>query len=292
MLHLRFFTPFVFRSAMELVQVKNLRKSYADYQRDPFVAVESLSFSARAGEVFGLLGPNGAGKTTALRILATVLQPTSGQAFISNFDVVSQAEMVRCSIGFVSNNTAIYERMTAWEMVEFFGRLYCVPISRLRERMETLFVQLKMTDFRDCPGARMSTGMKQKVSIARALIHDPPVLIFDEPTLGLDVLATRALHQIIIDLRDQGKCILFSTHIMREVERLCDRVAIMNRGQVLDSGSLPELSDRHKTSDFEELFYQLIMASEQSRSKAANRGIWFEDLGVPGVAPMNTAGGM
>ncbi|MBU6238598.1 MAG: ATP-binding cassette domain-containing protein [Planctomycetes bacterium] len=277
---------------MELVQVKNLRKSYADYQRDPFVAVESLSFSAKAGEVFGLLGPNGAGKTTALRILATVLQPTSGQAFISNFDVVSQAEMVRCSIGFVSNNTAIYERMTAWEMVEFFGRLYCVPISRLRERMESLFVQLKMTDFRDCPGARMSTGMKQKVSIARALIHDPPVLIFDEPTLGLDVLATRALHQIIIDLRDQGKCILFSTHIMREVERLCDRVAIMNRGQVLDSGSLPELSDRHKTSDFEELFYQLIMASEQSRSKAATRGIWFEDLGVPGVAPMNTAGGM
>ncbi len=277
---------------MELVQVKNLRKSYADYQRDPFVAVESLSFSAKAGEVFGLLGPNGAGKTTALRILATVLQPTSGQAFISNFDVVSQAEMVRCSIGFVSNNTAIYERMTAWEMVEFFGRLYCVPISRLRERMESLFVQLKMTDFRDCPGARMSTGMKQKVSIARALIHDPPVLIFDEPTLGLDVLATRALHQIIIDLRDQGKCILFSTHIMREVERLCDRVAIMNRGQVLDSGSLPELSDRHKTSDFEELFYQLIMASEQSRSKAATRGIWFEDLGMPGVAPMNTAGGM
>jgi sodium transport system ATP-binding protein len=277
---------------MELVQVKDLRKSYADYQRGPFVAVESLSFSAKAGEVFGLLGPNGAGKTTALRILATVLQPTSGQAFISNFDVVSQAEMVRCSIGFVSNNTAIYERMTAWEMVEFFGRLYCVPISRLRERMETLFVQLKMTEFRDCPGARMSTGMKQKVSIARALIHDPPVLIFDEPTLGLDVLATRALHQIIIDLRDQGKCILFSTHIMREVERLCDRVAIMNRGQVLDSGSLPELSDRHKTSDFEELFYQLIMASEQSGSKAATRGIWFEDLGTPGVAPMNTAGGM
>ncbi len=282
----------IFRFAMELVQVKNLRKSYADYQRDPFVAVESLSFSAKAGEVFGLLGPNGAGKTTALRILATVLQPTSGQAFISNFDVVSQAEMVRCSIGFVSNNTAIYDRMTAWEMVEFFGRLYCVPISRLRERMEVLFAQLKMTDFRDCPGARMSTGMKQKVSIARALIHDPPVLIFDEPTLGLDVLATRALHQIIIDLRDQGKCILFSTHIMREVERLCDRVAIMNRGQVLDSGSLSELSERHKTSDFEELFYQLIMASEQSRSRAAKSGIWFEDLGMPGVAPINTTGGM
>lgn len=277
---------------MDLVQVQNLRKSYADFQSDPFIAVESLSFTAKAGEVFGLLGPNGAGKTTALRILATVLQPTSGQAFISNFDVVSQAEMVRCSIGFVSNNTAIYERMTAWEMVEFFGRLYCVPISRLRERMELLFTRLKMNDYRDCPGARMSTGMKQKVSIARALIHDPPVLIFDEPTLGLDVLATRALHQIILDLRDQGKCILFSTHIMREVERLCDRVAIMNRGQVLDSGSLSELSDRHKTSDFEELFYQLIMSSEQSSASGATRGIWIENFGFPSISPSNTSEGM
>jgi sodium transport system ATP-binding protein len=277
---------------MELVQVKNLRKSYADYQRDPFVAVECLSFTVKAGEVFGLLGPNGAGKTTALRILATVLQPTSGQASISNFDVVSQAELVRCSIGFVSNNTAIYDRMTAWEMVEFFGRLYCVPLAVLRERMETLFLQLKMNDFRDFPGARLSTGMKQKVSIARALIHDPPVLIFDEPTLGLDVLVTRSLHQIILDLKEQGKCILFSTHIMREVERLCDRVAIMHRGQVLDSGSLTELADRHRTSDFEELFYQLIMKSERDKAKEAKRGIWFDDLGLPGTSPSNAAEGL
>jgi sodium transport system ATP-binding protein len=278
--------------SMELVQVRNLRKSYADYQRDPFIAVENLSFTAKAGEVFGLLGPNGAGKTTALRILATVLLPTSGQASISNFDVVSQAEMVRCSIGFVSNNTAIYDRMTAWEMVEFFGRLYCVPLSILRNRMETLFTQLQMNEFRDIPSARLSTGMKQKVSIARALIHDPPVLIFDEPTLGLDVLVTRSLHQIILNLKEQGKCILFSTHIMREVERLCDRVAIMHRGQVLDSGSLAELSDRHKTSDFEELFYQLIMNSERDKSQASKRGIWFENLGFPGSSPSQAAEGM
>lgn len=277
---------------MELVQVKNLHKSYTDYQREPFVAVESLSFTARAGEVFGLLGPNGAGKTTALRILATVLQPTSGQAFISNFDVVSQAEMVRCSIGFVSNNTAIYERMTAWEMVEFFGRLYGVPLSRLRERMGLLFKQLKMNDFRDQPGARMSTGMKQKVSIARALIHDPPVLIFDEPTLGLDVLATRALHQIILELRDQGKCILFSTHIMREVERLCDRVAIMNRGQVLDTGSLSDLSERHATSDFEELFYQLIIESERHSATESSTCVWIENSGMRGISPIGTREGL
>jgi sodium transport system ATP-binding protein len=266
---------------MELVQVSNLRKSYSDYQRDPFVAVDSLTFSARAGEVFGLLGPNGAGKTTALRILATVLQPTSGQAFVSNFDVVSQAELVRCSIGFVSNNTAIYDRMTAWEMVEFFGRLYRVPLMSLHERMERLFSQLNMNEFRDVPGARLSTGMQQKVSIARALIHDPPVLIFDEPTLGLDVLVTRSLHRIILELKEQGKCILFSTHIMREVERLCDRVAVMHRGHVLAMGTLPDLADQHGMSDFEELFYQLIMDSERRHSNEKPDAVWIEDLGIP-----------
>jgi sodium transport system ATP-binding protein len=270
-----------FKSAMELVQVRNLRKSYSDHQREPFVAVDCLNFNARAGEVFGLLGPNGAGKTTALRILATVLQPTSGQAFVSNFDVVTQAEMVRCSIGFVSNNTAIYDRMTAREMVEFFGRLYCVPSLLLQERIEKLFSQLNMNDFRDVPGAKLSTGMKQKVSIARALIHDPPVLIFDEPTLGLDVLVTRSLHNIILELKEQGKCILFSTHIMREVERLCDRVAVMHRGHVLDSGTLEELASRHHTSDFEELFYQLIMQYERCRQSGNLGSCWVEELGLP-----------
>ncbi len=250
---------------MDLVQVKNLRKTYSDHAREPYVAVDRLTFSARAGEVFGLLGPNGAGKTTALRILATVLQPSSGSAFISSFDVTTQAEMVRYSIGFVSNNTAIYDRMTPWEFVQFFGRLYGVSREVLDERIERLFVQLNMNEFRDVPGARLSTGMKQKVSIARALVHDPPVLIFDEPTLGLDVLVTRSLHNIILELRALGKCILFSTHIMREVERLCDRVAIMHRGIVLDSGSLEELAVRHGTSDFEEMFYRLIMDSEQNQ---------------------------
>lgn len=265
---------------MELVQVKNLCKAYTDSVRKPFIAVDQLTFSAHAGEVFGLLGPNGAGKTTALRILATVLQPTSGQASISSFNVVTQAEMVRYSIGFVSNNTAIYERMTAWEFVEFFGRLYGVHPTILNERMNKLFQQLKMMEFRDVPGGKLSTGMRQKVSIARALVHDPPVLIFDEPTLGLDVLVTRALQNIILELRDQGKCILFSTHIMREVERLCDRIAIMHRGRVLDSGSLEELSSRHHTDDFEELFYQLIVDSErQAQSNEADIG-WYEQLGI------------
>ena len=150
--------------------------------------------------------------------------------------------MVRHHIGFMSANTAVYDRMTAWEMVEYFGRLYGMDDDELRERMELLFERLQMHEIRDLLGAKMSTGMKQKVSIARAIVHDPPVLIFDEATTGLDVLVARALLDTVAELRDQGKCIMFSTHIMREAERLCDRVAIMHRGDILAEGTLDELA--------------------------------------------------
>lgn len=247
---------------MELVKVHNLSKTYPDAALGEYRALSEVSFAASAGEVFGLLGPNGAGKTTALRILATILKPSSGSARVFHFDVETQPDYVRHSIGFVSNNTAIYDRMTAWEMVEYFGRLYGISEEELDFRMLDLFSQLKMNDFRDCPGVKMSTGMKQKVSIARALVHNPPVLIFDEASLGLDVLVARSLQQIVKELRDQGKCIIYSTHIMREVERLCDRVAIMYKGSIVDAGSLEELADRHQQSDFEELFYQLLLEGE------------------------------
>jgi sodium transport system ATP-binding protein len=148
--------------------------------------------------------------------------------------------------------------MTAWELVSYFGRLYGMPEERLRARMEEVFTTLKMNDFRDMLGAKMSTGMRQKVSIARATIHDPPVLVFDEPTAGLDVLVGRNVLQNIEQLREQGKCILFSTHIMREVERLCDRVAIVSKGRVQTCGTLPELRERHRVNDLEELFFQLV----------------------------------
>src|SRR4029077_18649189 len=147
---------------------------------------------------------------------------------------------------------------TAWEMVEYFGRLYGMDDERLRERMELLFDRPQMQEIRDLLGAKMSTGMKQKVSIARAIIHDPPVLIFDEATTGLDVLVARALLDAVAELRDQGKCILFSTHIMREAERLCDRVAIMHRGNILAEGTLDELRDQQAERDLEELFFHLI----------------------------------
>ncbi|MCY2986109.1 MAG: ATP-binding cassette domain-containing protein [Planctomycetota bacterium] len=265
---------------MDLVQVQNLCKTYPDAVQGEFRALDNVSFVAKAGEVFGLLGPNGAGKTTALRILATILKPTSGTVRVFNFDVTCQADYVRHSIGFVSNNTAIYDRMSAWEMVEYFGRLYALPDDHLYPRMEKIFRRLQMDDFKECPGAKMSTGMKQKTSIARALIHDPPVLIFDEASLGLDVMVARALQSIVLDLRDQGKCIIYSTHIMREVERLCDRVAIVYRGKVVDSGSLEDLAERHKQNDFEEMFFQLLMLDDVGRAEKSPA------LGMP---PLNGA---
>jgi sodium transport system ATP-binding protein len=245
-----------------LVETRGLSKSYSDLRRGEFVALDGLTFEARAGEVFGLLGPNGAGKTTALRILSTVLQPTSGTAIVNGFDVVNQPEMVRHHIGFMSANTAVYDRMTAWEMVEYFGRLYGIDQEQLRHRMEELFERLKMNDIRDLLGAKMSTGMKQKVSIARSIVHDPPVLIFDEATSGLDVLVARALLDTVAELRDQGKCIVFSTHIMREAERLCDRVAIVFQGKILAEGTLAELHETHGQRDLEDLFFELIRQRE------------------------------
>lgn len=241
-----------------MIEARALTKAYPDLVRGDVLALNDVSFMALPGQVYGLLGPNGAGKTTALRILSTVLQPTSGTAIVGGFDCVTQPEMVRHQIGFISANTAVYDRMTAWEMVEYFGRLYGLGDDELRERMELLFERLQMREIRDLLGAKMSTGMKQKVSIARAIVHDPPVLIFDEATTGLDVLVARALLDAVVELRDQGKCILFSTHIMREAERLCDRVAIMHRGCILAEGALEELRDQHEERDLEELFFQLI----------------------------------
>lgn len=246
-----------------MIEVSNLSKVYADLHRGPFVALDGLSFKANSGEVYGLLGPNGAGKTTALRILSTVLQPTGGTAVINGFDVVTQPTQVRAHIGFMSANTAVYDRMTAWEMVEYFGKLYGLEDEHLRERMELLFERLQMQEIRDLLGAKMSTGMKQKVSIARAIVHDPPVLIFDEATNGLDVLVARSLLEAVAELRDQGKCIVFSTHIMREAERLCDRVAVVHHGRLLAEGHIAELLETHRQPDLEELFFNLIRANER-----------------------------
>src|ERR1700745_3120667 len=241
-----------------MIKVDNLQKSFKDLRRGLVYAVNHISFETKPGEVYGLLGPNGAGKTTIMRILCTVLKPTGGTATLAGFDVATQPAEVRRHIGFLSANTAIYDRMSAWEMVDYFGRLYGLEGEELASRMEHVFTTLQMNDFRDMLGAKMSTGMRQKVSIARAIVQDPPVLIFDEPTAGLDWLVARAVLKNIEQLRSLGKCILFSTHIMREVERLCDRVAVISRGQVQACGTLADLRQRHGQSDLEELFFTLV----------------------------------
>lgn len=239
---------------------EELKKSYRGR-----MVVKGVSLGLSQGEIVGLLGPNGAGKTTALRILSTVLQPTDGSAVVNGFDVLTQPSQVRRQIGFMSANTGTYDRMTAWELIEFFGRLNGLTDDVLRPRMEKLFEQLKMNDIRDVLGAKMSTGMRQKVSIARALVHDPPVLIFDEATSGLDVLVARSLVQSVAELREQGKCVVFSTHIMREAEKLCNRLAVIHRGRILAEGTLDELREQHAENDLEELFFRLISDHEAQR---------------------------
>lgn len=241
-----------------MIEVRDLSKWFNGPGGRRVTAVDAVRFTVHPGEVFGLLGPNGAGKTTTLRMLCTVLTPSDGTATVAGYDVVKEPGEVRRHVGFLSANTGVYDRMTAWELVEYYGRLHQVPPDELRARMEDLFKTLQMTEFKDVRGGKLSTGMKQKLSIARAMVNDPPVLIFDEPTAGLDVLVQRAVLENIKELRSRGKTIIFSTHIMREVERLCDRVAMMSKGKLVACGTLDELREMYKQNDLEELFFSLV----------------------------------
>ncbi|HVJ81924.1 MAG TPA: ATP-binding cassette domain-containing protein [Planctomycetia bacterium] len=239
-----------------------LTKVFRDSRGETRCALDQLSFECMPGEIFGLLGANGAGKTTAMRILSTVLKPTAGSASVAGCDVVLDPGGVRRKLGFLSANTGLYERMTAWEHVEYFARLHDLDGAHLEVRMETVFAALRMNDFRDRLVARLSTGMRQKVSIARAIVHDPPVLIFDEPTLGLDILVARNVLEQTEKLRAEGKCILYSTHVFREVERLCDRIAILHRGRMLAAGAPAALLAEHGSPDLEALFFNLVDRAE------------------------------
>ena len=197
-------------------------------------------------------------------------RPTSGIAEVAGHNVVTDPQAVRSSIGYMSANTGIYDRMTAWEFVEYFGRLYGMPQDILRERMETIFDWLRMNDFRNVLGSKMSTGMKQKVSIARTIVHDPPVLIFDEPTSGLDVLVGRVVLLKILELRDMGKTIVFSTHSMQEVTKLCSRVAIIYKGHLQAEGTPGELLERYDQPDLEELFFHLVETADSIPGNAVS----------------------
>lgn len=241
-----------------MIEARGLCKTFQDKKRGEIRAVDHVSFICRPGQIYGLLGANGAGKTTTLRILATILEPTDGTALVCGHDVVEQPEQVRASVGFLSTATALYPRLTAQEMVEYFGRLNGLDEATLKKRVDEIFDRLDMNGFRDRRCDKLSTGMKQKTSIARTLVHDPPVMIFDEPTLGLDIMTARTIIAFIRECRDRGKTVIFSTHVMSEVEKLCDVIGIIQSGKLLDEGTLGELRQKHGERDLEEIFVKIV----------------------------------
>ena len=242
----------------ETVSVEDLTKTYYDESRGEVQAVQQVNFSCEAGEVFGLLGANGAGKTTTLRMLATILAPTSGVARIMGYDVITETIHVRQSLGFYSATTALYPRLTAKETIEFFMRINKYPADQVSERLDLLIERFNIGDYADARVDKLSSGMKQKVAIARTIAHDPPILIFDEPTVGLDVLNALEMQDIIKELKEQGKTILFSTHIMSEAERLCDRIAIIHKGQILTCNTLDILRQETGEHYLEDIFLYYV----------------------------------
>ena len=241
-----------------MIEARGLSKRFQDKKRGEIRAVDNVSFTCQPGKIYGLLGANGAGKTTTLRMLATILEPTDGTAIVCGHDVVEQPEKVRANVGFLSTATALYPRLTSQEMVEYFGRLNGLDEATLKKRVDEIFNRLDMNDFRDRRCDKLSTGMKQKTSIARTLVHDPPVMIFDEPTTGLDVMTARTIISFISDCRERGKAIIFSTHIMSEVERLCDSVGIIHDGKLLAEGTVPELRAKYAEHNIEEIIVKVV----------------------------------
>ena len=241
-----------------MIEVRNLSKRFHDKKRGEIRAVDDVSFTCRPGQIYGLLGANGAGKTTTLRILATILAPSDGSAVICGSDIIQDPAKVRTKVGFLSTATALYPRLTARELVQYFGRLNGLDDSVLNDRVNTIFQRLDMNGFSDRRCDKLSTGMKQKTSIARTLVHDPPVMIFDEPTLGLDILTTRTITAFIRECRDRGKSVVFSTHIMSEVEKLCDVVGIIQNGKLLAEGTVLQLRETYREQDLEEIFVKVV----------------------------------
>lgn len=241
-----------------MVRTQGIKKHFHDSKKGLVRAVDGIDLDARPGEIFGLLGVNGAGKTTLLRMLSTILRPTEGVAEVAGFDVVQHPEKVRANIGFMSTSTALYGRLTSREMIEYFGRLYGLEGPRLKERMDYVVDKLQLSEFSDRLCDKLSTGQKQRVSIARTILHDPPVLFFDEPTAGLDVVTSQTVMQFIEEARGQGKTVVFSTHIMTEVDRLCDSVAVIHEGVIVARGTVADLKAQSGEENLERVFLKLV----------------------------------
>ncbi len=221
-------------------------------------AVRALSFVCHPGQVFGLLGMNGAGKTTTLRMLATILAPTAGTARVAGFNVSSQGHDVRRHLGFLTGDTRLYDRLEVDELLGYFAALNGVSGPDRRRRIDALVARFDLAPHVRRRVGRLSTGLKQRVNLARALVHDPPVLMLDEPSAGLDVLGAREVAALIRQARDEGRTVVLSTHSMREAERLCDRLAIVHEGRILREGSPSEVA---AGGDLEEAFAELVTAA-------------------------------
>ncbi|MED1785203.1 ATP-binding cassette domain-containing protein [Brevibacillus fortis] len=241
-----------------MIEVKDVSKRFKE-----IAAVQHVSFRVEAGEVYGLLGENGAGKTTTMRMMATVLTPTEGDIEISGFSVRQQPLEVRRRIGILfGGDVGLYSRLTARENIAYFGRLYGMEQVTLEERIDSLSRMLEMDDFIDRRVGAFSRGMKQKVAIARTLVHDPDVILLDEPTTGLDVTAATIFRRMVRRLQEEGKTILFSSHNMGEINKLCKRVALMHKGKLRFAGGLDALREQFGTEDLDDIFMAVVEGSE------------------------------
>lgn len=240
------------------IEVKDLVKVFQDEGRGQLTAVSEVSFDCLSGEIFGLLGTNGAGKTTTLRMLSTLLGPTSGSASVMGHDVSKSPQEVRRAIGYLSTTTALYPRLSCRETLDFFARINGYPEDKIEERVNHLVDRFGLSDYADARIERLSTGMKQKVAIARTVAHDPQVVILDEPTNGLDILNVLDFHKLMRELQAAGKTVLFSTHTMSEAEKLCDRIAVIHRGKIMACGTLEELREQSGQRYLEDIFVWLL----------------------------------
>ncbi len=241
----------VFKVGKKQQKAENLKSSEVK-------AVDDVSFECRPGRVFSLLGPNGAGKTTTLRIIATILKPSEGRVSVAGHDVVADPKAVKKNLGFLTGSTGLYERLTPDELITFFGKLYDMPKERLETRKKEFFDLLDIHPFANKKIGKLSTGMKQKVSIVRTMIHDPQVLVFDEPTSGLDVISSAAIIELIRRNRERGKTIIFSTHIMGEVELLADDIAIIHEGRIKYLDTFDGFRAQMQSSSLVEEFIRIV----------------------------------
>ncbi len=238
----------------QAVKVDRLEKALGSNQ-----VLRGISFEARSGEIFGLLGPNGAGKTTTLRVICTLLAPDAGSVDVLGFDTRNAPQEVRRRVGVVTAEIGVYPRLTARENIEYFAELSGVLDGELKRKVDSVIERLDMASFAKQRAESLSSGQKQKVATARAIVHDPPVLMFDEPTSNLDVLASREIRQFMVESRGRGKCVIFSTHVMHDAERLCDRVTIIHQGRVVAGGPTAEVRGAHQ--DLEDSFLALVGAA-------------------------------